>query len=369
MLKLLRTALVAALLPAGAAHAAAYTGLYVFGDSLSDSGRAYQLANTAPAGTFSGEQWMPSAVGYAQRFSNGPTAAEALAAALGTTATPFGTAGGTNYAVGGARSGALNFNWLANRPAGIQSTPALANTGVNQQVGTFLAAPLPANVGSSLFLVQGGANDFFLASGAGQLNSLADISALAAGAAQNIATAVAALAAGGARSFLVPDLPLIGATPLFGASSLSSPVANPAGAAAANAYTTVYNLVLDGAIDSLRIAFPAIDIFEFDTVTAFGQVLANPAAFGFDPAYAGTSCLRERLQAAPTQAKLDAWNGCDGYLFWDDVHPTAALHALVGGLYAQVALPIPGTAALLGLGLLGLAAGARRAGRRASRAA
>jgi phospholipase/lecithinase/hemolysin len=356
LLQTLRTVAFALLVPAGAAHALPYTNLYVFGDSLSDSGRGYALANTPnPSGSgvvnvFSGEQWMPTAFGFAQRFSNGPTAAEQLATLLGVTASPFGQPGGTNYAVGGGTTGTGNFNWLAGRPANIQTALALQNTGLFSQVIQYLGTPAP-DAGSSLFMVQGGANDFFLASPT--LTTLASIQNLAQTAANNVAASIVALALfGGAQDFLVPNLPDIGATPLFAGNALSGPQAPGAGAVA-TLYSQFYNGYLAANLALVDGLLPGVDIVAFDTFTAFNQVLANPGAFGFDPAKSGTSCLFDTFAGATGVGQ------CNGYLFWDDVHPTAALHGVVAAQY-YAAVPAPGSVALVAIGLLALAAFARR---------
>ena len=78
-------------------------------------------------------------------------------------------------------------------------------------------------------------------------------------------------------------------------------------------------------------------------------MLDDPAAFGFDPARAGTPCAFVPGAAAA---------GCAGYIFWDGVHPTAATHRLTGALYAA-AVPTPGTMPLLAVGLLAVALGVR----------
>ncbi len=75
-------------------QAFAYSALYVFGDSLSDTGNVYNSLGGAypPPPYFNG------------RFSNGPVWVETFAANLGLTANAA-TGGGTNWAFGGAVTG------------------------------------------------------------------------------------------------------------------------------------------------------------------------------------------------------------------------------------------------------------------------
>jgi phospholipase/lecithinase/hemolysin len=142
----------------GFAHAGPFTGIYVFGDSLSDPGNASALTGGAvPAGS--------------QRFTNGPTAAEQLATRLGLSANAqYGASSGTNYAVGGAFSGVGNLNQGA--------APVLATTGVQSQIARFDASNFSYNRSSTLFVLNGGANDLFFLLGtgggtAGQIQSTA----------------------------------------------------------------------------------------------------------------------------------------------------------------------------------------------------
>jgi phospholipase/lecithinase/hemolysin len=49
----------------------------------------------------------------------------------------------------------------------------------------------------------------------------------------------------------------------------------------------------------------------------------------------------------------------DNYFYWDGKHPTAAVHAIFGSLFAMT-VPEPGTLLLMGLALVGIAATRRR---------
>ena len=98
--RLLAYILTAVLAPA-LALAAPITSLVVVGDSLSDQGNGFILTG----GTFPPPP-------YDQGGSNGPVAVEYLASALGVPLAPS-AAGGTNYAVLGAATGAVEIPLLA----------------------------------------------------------------------------------------------------------------------------------------------------------------------------------------------------------------------------------------------------------------
>jgi hypothetical protein len=178
----IRVMVVGLLLALGANCAnAAYVNLYVFGDSLSDAGNAYAITGFYPP--------FP----YAQRFSNGPVAVEQLAAGLGIAGFGPSASGGTDYAVGGAQTGPDIFTGSDNylTYAGLS---ALANTGIELQVGNFAGAPPAFDPSTSLFFVWGGANDLFAAL---TINPSA-APTVAAGAVANLANEIGALAAIGA---------------------------------------------------------------------------------------------------------------------------------------------------------------------------
>jgi len=89
---------------ATATHASAYPALYIFDDSLSDSGNnAVVLApNTTPVST-SANEFIPTFPYASGRY----TWAQDFAAVSGLSANPSRLVG-TNYASGGARTGPLN---------------------------------------------------------------------------------------------------------------------------------------------------------------------------------------------------------------------------------------------------------------------
>lgn len=314
-LRLAAACLMLALAP-GAAAATPWTGLVVFGDSLSDMGNAYALSG----GIF------PPSPPYAQRFSNGPVAAEYLAGHLGVPLARS-TAGGTNFAVGGATTGILNFNFEINSPAGIQNFPALGTSGIAGQIGAYKAGNPAFDPSRTLFMVWGGPNDVFLALAQGS-----DPGAAAAQAVQNLALDVLGLAQIGAQHFLVPNMPNLGRTP-------EAIAAGPAAQAGLEALTVGFNLGLELAMAQIENLF-ALDVELFDTFGELNRALDDPAAFGFTNIT--TPCILTAALAT----------GCQGFVFFDGVHPTTAAHALMGAAFAAAVVPAPATIGLVFAGAL-----------------
>lgn len=144
------------------------TDMYVFGDSLSDTGALNVLAPGA----------CPPSPYFDCRFSNGPVWVEHLAADLGVSANTA-YAGGTNYAIGGQRSDQVAFG----------------------QVPLF-----NANVGgvadpNALYVIWAGGNDFLQNASTGIFDPIT--------AANNVLFSVLNLAAMGAEDFLVSNLPIL----------------------------------------------------------------------------------------------------------------------------------------------------------------
>ena len=304
---------------------AAYTSLYVFGDSLSDNGNSYLLTEGL---------WPPSPP-YAQRLSNGPVAVERLAERLGIELAPS-VLGGTGYAVGGATTGTRNFSYEAQVP--FPMPPALADTGLLSQVERFVRSGPSFAPRDTLFTVWAGANDFFLAYERGD-----DLQATAGRALGNLTQAIGTLAQAGARDILVPNLPNLADIP-FGL------MLSEAERAALGALSAGFNAGLTQSIAQLRAA-TGIRLIEFDVAGLLDALLANPAAYGFSNV--SDMCL-DPANPGPLLG------GCQGYLYFDIVHPTAAAHRLLGDLfYAQIApqaqLPEPPVWLLLAVVLAGLA--------------
>ena len=280
---------------APASRAGNFDATIFFGDSLSD------------AGTFGA------------KFTTNPSLVwpEVLANRLGTQARPF-NAGGTDFAVGGARVTLL--------PGVPNSPPTDTAMPIATQINTYLGASGQANP-RALYGVWGGANDVFVATALG-----AGAPAYLAQTAGELAAQIARLQAAGARFIVVPNLPDIGATP-FGASL------GPAGAAGLTQLSAGYNAALYTEIRSRGLRVIAVDTFGL-----LREVTANPAAYGFVnttiPACGATPSL------LCTPANLVAPDAAQTFLYADGVHPTGGAHAVIADYVASM-LAGPGQISML----------------------
>ena len=159
-------------------NASFYSTLVVYGDSLSDNGNLYSAIGYPPSPYFQG------------RFSNGPVAAEQLAAALGV---PL-----LDFAFGGATSGIGNYV-----DGGTQTTPgAFGLPGMQLELAGSAPILTPPLTTTALFMVWGGANDFLVG---GSVST----------AVANIDSIIATLQSDGAQHILVPGMPRSRNNPRF----------------------------------------------------------------------------------------------------------------------------------------------------------
>ncbi|QLH38658.1 MAG: SGNH/GDSL hydrolase family protein [Defluviicoccus sp.] len=214
--------------------------------------------------------------GNAGHYSNGPPWVEVLAKRLGLPLRPS-RSGGNNYAVGGA---------LTHGSA----------TDLRGQVVRYLASHDGRADPQALYVLYAGANDLLRAGCMTGRDTAARTAAAALGA------SVADLANAGARTILVPNLPDIGYAPVVRAHGAAC-------TAEASRLTRVLNAALE---DQLRKVENQthVHIHRLDAYGLMERLMADPEAAGFHDVT--TPCLRDH---------------CDGQLFWDYLHPTAAAHA------------------------------------------
>jgi len=315
---------------------ASYSNLFVFGDSLSDSGNnAVVFAPLAPNNVtpvpISGNSFIPTFPYASGHYTNAQVWAQVFASSLGLNANPS-LLGGTDYAFGGATTGPLSPNPL---PGGLLAPfPASLET----QAAFFLLQHANVAPADALYVVAGGANDarnaLTLIGGCGGnpvcVGSI--INSTASAFVMNVETIVHELEVAGARHIVVWDTPDIGRTPAVLASG-------PLASATASLLASDMNLALMAAIAGDP------DVMLFDLFGEINTIVANPGAFGL-------------TNVTDACASLAACNPSQ-YLFWDGIHPTSAGHQLLSN--AMVGLvPEPTTLALLGLGIAGLVVSRRR---------
>lgn len=317
------------------AQAMPFTGLFVFGDSLSDSGNNNLqfggLTGPAPAsGTFVPTlPYAASPVGaYRPTYSNGPTWVTSFATGLGLPASSTPSlAGGGNYAFGGAR---MAVDGLGAPPLIPPPFPASLQT----QLNTYIAARPVSS--TALYVIAGGGNDVRdvgAAVAANPANAVALTTAGATAFATSAAQMVGTLRGAGASNIVVWNVPDVGRSPAAGSGVGAT-------AAAASFISSSFNAAL-----STALAGSGAQIF--DVAGLLGNYIANPGAFGFTNV---------------TQACGFAGNGCNASsaLFWDGIHPTAYTHGLMAGAMLT-AVPEPSSMLMLAVGICGLLAWRRRA--------
>jgi len=103
-----------------------------------------------------------------------------------------------------------------------------------------------------------------------------------------------------------------------------------------------------------RLAPLGVELYGFDTPAFFAGITANPGKYGFTNTTQG--CF-DPYASSPDFSNV--LGGCAGYLYFDNVHPTTAGHALLADAFAA-AVPEPQTWALLLLGLAAVAGLQRR---------
>ena len=307
-------ALLAALL-SSPASGQTFTDLYVFGDSLSDTGNACSVL---------------AIFGYEPgRCSNGPVWSEQLAALLGLEA-EASISGGTNFAFGGDETGDLQ-----------------------NQILAFTLSIFPGSADpDALYVIWLGGNDIL---------GLPTSPTATQDAVDNVIDGIRDLQALGAQHFLIPNLPDIGrAYGDFELPSGSGPVFTPAERDDATALSLDFN---DRLASDLA-AEPIATLFELDIEALLEEVFADPAGFGISGAAIDTTsddtdfaipCLVDAACSLDPQGPI-----ADGFILFDAIHPTTELHGVIADRAATL-LPEPaGPAAwVAAAGLLAALAGRR----------
>jgi phospholipase/lecithinase/hemolysin len=293
------------------ALAGPYTGIYAFGDSLSDvgndliiSGGLVPKATIYTDGTHSG------------RFTNGLNYLDGLSSALGITMVPS-LAGGSDYAYGGAR---------------VNSVALPGSKSFNQQIAAYDATHVTADP-KALYVLWIGANDMGDAIQAAAGGNPGAIGAAIASVMSAIANAIGGLASLGADHFLVPNLPDLSLTPQINS------VGSPALDALAHNATVAFNQNLEALL--AMNAFASLDIRDLDVFTDLNGIVNNPAKYGLTNTTA--SCYTGNVDGSALPGGPSPPTICanpNQYLFWDFEHPTRVVNAILAQ-DALAAVPEP----------------------------
>lgn len=322
-----------------------FSSLFIFGDSLSDSGDTSRLpifptplsepSNTGQALFAATGAIYPPTPYFNGRFSNGPVWADHFIGA-------FDAVGKTarNYAFGAAQ--AVNEVTL---PLDIPDLAVqVAQFGLD---GAADAGPRPL---ATLFF---GGNDLFGALLAGD-----DPFAEAVAAASAMGNAMRAIAGlGGVRDFVYFTLGDLGQTPRF------NPALNPAVTmpiqAVASLATQAFNTALRAEAAALR--GEGFRMIEVDAATRIAQVIADPSLVGLSEGAVPCGVQAGTLPPFDLPVYDFTLTGCDldnvQNVFFDDVHPSAAVHAELARLAQSsitAAIPLPLPVAMLGGALVAL---------------
>ena len=310
------------------ATAGSFTDLFVFGDSLSDQGNVHLLTGgLVPPNEYT------DGTNYG-RFTNGLNYIDSLAASLGLISISS-SAGGYNYAYGGARTDSQS----------VGGFPVPGALSILDQQDSFITSLAGSADPNALFVVWAGANNLIDIVETAAIDPFYDPAIDLTKAVTDIGTIVGGLAAKGARNILVPNLPDFGALPLVTGGGPQ--------VLGATYLTTVFNNSLSSVLDVVEGASTNLNLVRFDTFGLFNAVLADPAAFGFSNTTDG--CYSEFGVAGGTTCANP-----DEYVSWDGFHPTAALSSLFGSRMAS-AVPEPNIFVLIVMGVFSLGAFIRRA--------
>lgn len=276
-----------------------FNTLYVFGDSLSDTGNLASVRGDFPAPYFQ------------NRVSNGPLAIDVLAERLGLSARAslhlLGRQEGGNYAVAGARA---RGNDLIDLPS---------------QVVMFLAQRGNDAPAQALYVVFIGGND--VRDARDELNA-ERANAIVDDAVSEIAANVQLLLRAGARSLLVMNSPDIGLLPEN--ALLTAATGDRFLAQRGTRVSERFRAQLGRALQRLRREYDEAWLQEVDVYTASRLIARQAAQFGISNAT--DACFRS--ETSTFHPDCAGGVGFDRFYFFDEIHPSAKVHRLIGeGIY------------------------------------
>lgn len=289
-MKLLLT--LGALLVSGMVAATPIHNIVVFGDSLSDNGNLYKLMDNK----------LPKSPPYYQgRFSNGPVWVEKLAAMYYPN---DADAHLQDYAFGG---------------AGISEDPeAGALLTLKKELQDYFKDHNDKASADDLYIVWIGANNY-LGVPENTEETLHQVNV-------GLVHGLQELADKGAKHIVVLNLPDLGRTPAAVEFDSVEPLSY---------FATQHNAALDISMENLKQAYQEVHWMYYDLNKSFTDLLDNPDNYGLTNTQdtcmeteEGVAMKSMLSLAATFNPKLNK-KSCDGYLFFDLIHPTAFTHQIM----------------------------------------
>lgn len=294
------------------ASAQDYNQIYVFGDSLSDTGNLKAVTQDP---------------NIPERFTNGAVAVEVLAAQLGLSLSPSYhllppqiTLGnyGNNYAIAGA---------IATDEDGDPSTPDI---NLPTQVGAFLQIHGFQAPQDALYVVMIGGNDIRAARSLlveGDLGARRDANKLLKQAVKSVEAQISTLISAGAQNIVVVNAPDIGAIPetdlvsaqaASGADSMRDKIVAKKLEKFTRVLTAVYNGRLSAAVSDIEDA-TGLDIVEYDLFNFLDDTIDNFQEYGY-------TNNTDACVYAITGGGFNPECNFETFVFFDEIHPTAVTH-------------------------------------------
>lgn len=278
------------------------TNIVAFGDSFSDNGGANRVSTAiVEAGTEEKAFIKPGDLYWENRYSNGKTFIEVASELAGL---PL-----TNYAVGGATSGYENYSeWMDSQ----------GGTGVLGQIEQYAASLNGEQAdGTTLFYIFGGLNDYFKFV---DYSLEGTVEGVGNQVVANIEAAVRNLAEVGAKNFLIP----------YAFDTAYIPYEITEGRQEyAKDYAKTVNAQLPELVEALS-AELGLNITTYDITKTIEDIVSNTDKYGITEFINVVQPTWPEVLPAVTE-------NVESYMFYDEWHPTAATHKIIGeALYQEI---------------------------------
>lgn len=276
------------------------TQIVAFGDSYSDNGNgAHKISLELLEQGVVGAYEKPGSLYWNNRYSNGYTAIEVAAQKLNV---PL-----IDYAIGGAMSNEHNYSdWMDTNQ----------NTGVLGQIETYKTSLAGQKAPEdTLYFILTGTNDYckFTDYGVG-----ASVEEVAKTTADSIETAVRSLAELGAKNIVVSEVNDVSIMPYEITENRVH---------FAKTFANTANPIIAKTMKQLKKEYGiSIQVFELTKLT--NKIVKHPEQYGFNEHV-------NVIQPTWPQVLPAATENLDAYMFFDEWHPSAALHKIIGEKLAE----------------------------------